>query len=143
MFSLFSYAFPCFSSFFYVFLCFSMFFSLFLLVFLFFSMFRQYPGSRSLVGWVQGPRCVFLVYSRTTIWALFAKQQGHKIASVITTCTRTDEEPCIPGPCATSLPTFKLKWLELEQNALSQDGLSLSRLQCSSPRLASATGATI
>ena len=32
------------------------------------------------------------------IWALFAKQQGHQIASIIATCTRTDEEPCIPVP---------------------------------------------
>ena len=78
-----------------------------------FSMFRQYPGSGSFGGRVWGPRCIFFAYSRTAIWALFAKQEGHQIASIITTCTRTDEEPCIPGPlcsctdtdlCGTLLP---------------------------------------
>ena len=83
------------------------------LVFLCFSMFRQYPGSGSFGGRVWGPRCIFFAYSRTAIWALFAKQEGHQIASTITTCTRTNEEPCIPGPlcsctdtdlCGTLLP---------------------------------------
>ena len=76
-------------------------------------MFRQYPGSGSFGGRVWGPRCIFFAYSRTAIWALFAKQEGHQIASTITTCTRTNEEPCIPGPlcsctdtdlCGTLLP---------------------------------------
>ena len=76
-------------------------------------MFRQYSGSGSFGGRVWGPRCIFFAYSRTAIWALFAKQEGHQIASTITTCTRTDEEPCIPGPlcsctdtdlCGTLLP---------------------------------------
>ena len=76
-------------------------------------MFRQYPGSGSFGGWVWGPGCIFFAYSRTAIWALFAKQEGHQIASTITTCTRTNEEPCIPGPlcsctdtdlCGTLLP---------------------------------------
>ena len=57
--------------------------------------------------------CIFFAYSRTAIWAPFAKQEGHQIASTITTCTRTNEEPCIPGPlcsctdtdlCGTLLP---------------------------------------
>ena len=61
-------------------------------------MFRQYPGSGSYGERVWGPRYILSAYSSTTIWALFAKQQGHQIASIITTCTRTDEEPCIPGP---------------------------------------------
>ena len=61
-------------------------------------MFRQYSGSGSFGGRVWGPRCIFFAYSRTAIWALFAKQEGHQIASTITTCTRTNEEPCIPGP---------------------------------------------
>ena len=76
-------------------------------------MFRQYPGSGSFGGRVWGLRCIFFVHSRTVIWALFAKQEGHQIASTITTCTRTNEEPCIPGPlcsctdtdlCGTLLP---------------------------------------
>ena len=76
-------------------------------------MFRQYSGSGSFGGRVWGPRCIFFAYSRTAIWALFAKQEGHQIASTITTCTRTHEEPCIPGPlcsctdtdlCGTLLP---------------------------------------
>ena len=75
------------------------------MVFLCFSMFRQYPGSGSFGGRVWGPRCIFFVYSRTTIWALFAKQQGHQIASIITTCTRTDEEPCIRGPLCSCTDT--------------------------------------
>ena len=82
-------------------------------VFLCFSMFRQYPGSGSFGGRVWGPRCIFFAYRRTAIWALFAKQEWHQIASTITTCTRTNEEPCIPGPlcsctdtdlCGTPLP---------------------------------------
>ena len=85
----------------------------FSLVFLCFSMFRQYPGSGSFGGRVWGPRCIFFAYSRTAIWALFAKQEWHQIASTIATCTRTNEEPCIPGPlcsctdtdlCGTLLP---------------------------------------
>ena len=113
----------CCSTLFCVFLCFfngclgfSSFFSIcftVFLVFLRFSMFRQYPGSGSFGGRVWGPRCIFFAYSRTAIWALFAKQEGHQIASTITTCTRTNEEPCIPGPlcsctdtdlCGTLLP---------------------------------------
>ena len=70
-----------------------------------FSMFRQYPGSGSFGGRVWGPRCIFFAYSRTAIWALFAKQEGHQIASTITTCTRTDEEPCIPGPLCSCTDT--------------------------------------
>ena len=90
-----------------------MFFRCFFSVFRRFSMFRQYPGSGSFGGRVRGPRCIFFAYSRTAIWALFAKQEGHQIASTITTCTRTNEEPCIPGPlcsctdtdlCGTLLP---------------------------------------
>ena len=75
------------------------------MVFLCFSMFRQYPGSGSFGGRVWGPRCIFFAYSRTAIWALFAKQEGHQIASTITTCTRTDEEPCIPGPLCSCTDT--------------------------------------
>ena len=76
-------------------------------------MFRQYPGSGSFGGQVWGTRCIFFTYSRTAIWVIFAKQEGHQIASTITTCTRTDEEPCIAGPlcsctdtdlCGTLLP---------------------------------------
>ena len=61
-------------------------------------MFRQYSGSGSFGGRVWGLRCIFFAYSRTAIWALFAKQEWHQIASTIATCTRTNEEPCIPGP---------------------------------------------
>ena len=61
-------------------------------------MFRQYSGSGSFGERVWGAQCIFFAYSRTAIWALFAKQEGHQIASTIATCTRTDEEPCIPGP---------------------------------------------
>ena len=68
-------------------------------------MFRQYPGSGSFGGRVWGPRCIFFAYSRTAIWALFAKQEGHQIASTITTCTRTNEEPCIPGPLCSCTDT--------------------------------------
>ena len=68
-------------------------------------MFRQYSGSGSFGGRVWGPRCIFFAYSRTAIWALFAKQEGHQIASTITTCTRTDEEPCIPGPLCSCTDT--------------------------------------
>ena len=75
------------------------------MVFLCFSMFRQYSGSGSFGGRVWGPRCIFFVYSSITIWALFAKQQGHQIASLITTCTRTNEEPCIPGPLCSCTDT--------------------------------------
>ena len=76
-------------------------------------MFRQYSGSGSFGGRVWWPRCIFFAYSRTAIWALFAKQEWHQIASTIATCTRTNEEPCIPGPlcsctdtdlCGTLLP---------------------------------------
>ena len=76
-------------------------------------MFRQYSGSGNFGGRVWGARCIFFAYSRTAIWALFAKQEGHQIASTIATCTRTNEEPCIPGPlcsctdtdlCGTLLP---------------------------------------
>ena len=88
-----------------LFLVFSTIFSLLFLVFLGFSLFRQYPGSGSFGGRVWGPRCIFFVYSSTTIWALFAKQQGHQIASTITTCTRTDEEPCIRGPLCSCTDT--------------------------------------
>ena len=52
-----------------------------------------------------GPGAFFFAYSRTAIWALFAKQEGHQIASTITTCTRTDEEPCIPGPLCSCTDT--------------------------------------
>ena len=76
-----------------------------MLVFLCFSMFRQYPGSGSFGGQVWGPRCIFFAYSRTAIWALFAKQEGHQIASTITTCTLTNEEPCIPGPLCSCTDT--------------------------------------
>ena len=92
----------------FVFLCFYAFFfvfSMFFLVFLRVSVFRQYPGSGSFGGRVWGPRCIFFVYSSTTIWALFAKQQGHQIASTIATCTRTDEEPCIRGPLCSCTDT--------------------------------------
>ena len=111
-FSAFLCAFICFCVFLCVFLCFHV-FSWFFLVFPRFLMFRQYPGSGSFGGRVWGPRCIFFAYSRTAIWARFAKQEGHQIASTITTCTRTDEEPCIPGPlcsctdtdlCGTLLP---------------------------------------
>ena len=68
-------------------------------------MFRQYSGSGSFGGRVWVPRCIFFAYSRTAIWALFAKQEGHQIASTITTCTRTDEEPCIPGPLCSCTDT--------------------------------------
>ena len=83
------------------------------MVFLCFSLFRQYSGSGSFGGRVWGPRCIFFAHSRTAIWALFAKQEWHQIASTIATCTRTNEEPCIPGPlcsctdtdlCGTLLP---------------------------------------
>ena len=74
-------------------------------VFLRVSVFRQYPGSGSFGARFWGARCIFFVYSSTTIWALFAKQQGHQIASIITTCTRTDEEPCIPGPLCSCTDT--------------------------------------
>ena len=101
-------SFSVFSLFFCVFLCFSTFFyvfSMLFLAFLCFSVFRQYPSSGSFGGQVWGPRCIFFVYSSTTIWALFAKQQGHQIASIITTWTRTDEEPCIPGPLCSCTDT--------------------------------------
>ena len=104
-------SFSVFSLFFCVFLCFSTFFyvfSMLFLAFLCFSVFRQYPSSGSFGGQVWGPRCIFFVYSSTTIWALFAKQQGHQIASIITTCTRTDEEPCIPGPLCSCTDTALL-----------------------------------
>ena len=97
--------FLCFSKFCCDFLRFSAFFRCFFSAFICFSMFRQYPGSRSFGGRVWGPRCIFFVYRRTTIWALFAKQQGHQIASIIMTCTRTDEEPCIPGPLCSCTDT--------------------------------------
>ena len=104
-FSTFSYVFLRFSALFCVFLCLLIVVSLFFCVFLRFSMFRQYPGSGSFGGRVWGARCIFFVYSSTTIWALFAKQQGHQIASTIATCTRTDEEPCIPGPLCSCTDT--------------------------------------
>ena len=67
------------------------------LVFIRVSVFRQYPGSECFGDGFGSPGAYFL-YSSTTIWGLLAKQQGHQIAIAITTCTRTDEEPCIPGP---------------------------------------------
>ena len=90
---------------FFVFSRVSMFFYVFSMFFLHFSPFRQYPSSGSFRGRVWGPQCIFFVYSRTTIWALFAKQQGHQIASIVTTCTRTDEEPCIRGPLCSCTDT--------------------------------------
>ena len=70
-----------------------------------FSLFRQHPSSGSLEGRSWGGRCIFFVYSRTMICVQSSKKAGHQIASTITTCTRTDEEPCIRGPLCSCTDT--------------------------------------
>ena len=108
----------CFSVLFLVFLCFSASFNVFYLFFLCFALFSFVFPCFSVLFYVF---CVFLCSGNTpdpgasrdgfegpsAYFSCVAapKQQGHQIASIITTCTRTDEEPCIPGPLCSCTDT--------------------------------------